>query len=612
MDAPEPGKVLRPPSARLAWSVPERYGKGWEAWQPSQAAYRRSYVHPDRWGLVVDACGSTGNGSPIERYEVRVRGVGFDYATGYAGGACRRAFTELPRLGEYEVTLGVRTAAGSTDSTTTRATLRDWLIVSVGDSMASGEGSPDATGDYDLLTDIGSFGDKLRFVRNLLLGHPRPASHPDFKVRTNRPVRWRDKRCHRSARAGHAVFAQRLEARDPHSSVTFLSLACSGAKIAHVRGSSYAGQEVPANPRPASLRAQFHVLRDLVRSRVTARRSAVAQPGETLATGRRIDAVLMSIGINDLGFSGIVKACASNPVVPGAPGDPSCVTGSGVYREIRKLALGYSQLARQLRELGAAETYVTDYPAAPFGRDRGGCGLLGLRNVGISSAEARRMFEVGQTFNARIRDSANAHGWNFVDGMTDAFLGRDYCRPAGERFFVRLEESIAHQGVEHGTAHPNPRGHRAMANLLTRAVVVGQRPYPYGRTKLTIEAIKVGDEYIGRPESVDVHFRRSASEVVTRRVGVPYHGRWAYPRDLSFALDVHDAPRPPRFATALDFAVSVVNSSAKVQARHTSRDSYGVGVHELSHPNGAVRIRYRVEAERIEDPDAPQRPEFAR
>jgi hypothetical protein len=40
-----------------------------------------------------------------------------------------------------------------------------------------------------------------------------------------------DRRCHRSANAAPAQAARMLEMADPHSSVTFLSFACSGATI---------------------------------------------------------------------------------------------------------------------------------------------------------------------------------------------------------------------------------------------------------------------------------------------------------------------------------------------------------------------------------------------
>jgi FG-GAP-like repeat len=59
---------------------------------------------------------------------------------------------------------------------------------------------------------------------------------------------WEDKRCHRSANAGPAQAALEIERSDPHTSVTFLSYACSGASITEGLVGWYDGVEPPSNP----------------------------------------------------------------------------------------------------------------------------------------------------------------------------------------------------------------------------------------------------------------------------------------------------------------------------------------------------------------------------
>lgn len=614
---PPTGPVAVGPTARLEWSMPDRYRDGWRAWRARGATYERSYVNPSSWTLDVDGCGSTGRGRTLTRYEARVTGVGFDYTGSSMGTSCRRRLTNLPRLGTYDVALTVRTQDGLADTAAERVTLRDRLIVSLGDSMASGEGSPDRTGRYRLLNDVDSDLDVLRFLVLLALGHPRPASNLDLKVRTLRPVRWQDKRCHRSARAGHAKAAEALEALDPHSSVTFLSLACSGAEIEHLIDTPYTGQQPPARPQPAKLRPQLAVLRDLLRERSVAAARRRIRPPAKLPTTRRIDALLLSIGINDLGFAGIVHACATNPAAPGY-GDPDCVYRTGVRRKLNALPGRYDRLAQALRAFDVDETYITDYPAAPFGRDRGGCGMLGLRLVGIGSQEARAMFQTGMTFNRRIQGAANRNGWNYVEGMTQAFLGRDYCRPSRTRFLVRLEESLDKQGTEHGTSHPNPRGHEALGRLLTRSIGLGLPRYPFVRLKLTIDEVKLGKSVREQLDDVTVSLHASPQQTTTVRRGVQYMGRW---RKLGLELtsDVYDPPRPPRYATRLAFDVRPVNASTQaIRIVHTRRDSWGIGAHEVAsrptqqHPDGYLRVRYHVTGERILDPSGPSQPVLAR
>ena len=64
---------------------------------------------------------------------------------------------ELP-YGVYDVTYAVATGRGPEfgPATTERIELRDYLIVSLGDSLASGEGSPDAKGTTSSPSQTGS------------------------------------------------------------------------------------------------------------------------------------------------------------------------------------------------------------------------------------------------------------------------------------------------------------------------------------------------------------------------------------------------------------------------------------------------------------------------
>jgi hypothetical protein len=599
--AQPPGPNYLGPTAYLRWSMPDRYALGWEAWQTSHATYARSYIYPRAWSLIVDGCGSQGGTDSLTRFDVAVTGVGFPFKTSRSGSSCRRRFDNLPRLGQYYVALTVHTK-GDSDRTVERVTLRDWLIVSLGDSMASGEGSPDDTGRYQLLNKVDTPVDTLRFLLLLSLGHPRPASDPDFKVREIVPVRWQDKRCHRSARAGHAQAAAELERRDPHSSVTYISLACSGAEIKHLINTTYSGQQPPADPQPARLQPQLTTLRRLLRA----------------YNRRPIDALLLSIGINDLDFSDIIHACATNPAVPDY-GDENCVYDTGVNRKLNDLGPNYDTLARALRSLDVAETYLTDYPGVPFGTNGTGCGMLGLRGLGIGSEESTAMYRTGQALNSQIRDAANRNGWNFVEGMTQAFLGRDYCKPSDQRYFIRLEESLDHQGTEHGTSHPNPNGHKVLGSLLTRAIGLGLPAYPFIRATVTIDQVKMGKSFKDRLDDWTLSFHASSQKTIEYRRGVGYMGRWVA-SGLQFAVDIYEPPRPPRFATKLSFDIRPVNACCQViTVNHSTSDSWGVGrEHEVStaptaeYPDGFLRVRYHVVGERILDPAGQKGPVKAR
>jgi hypothetical protein len=98
--------------------------------------------------------------------------------------------------------------------------------------------------------------------------------------------RWQDRRCHRSALSGQVQAAKLLEEADPRTSVTFVHLACSGATVWNGLLGGYTGQE-PADPAlPPQIAA-----------------------ASALAAGRPIDALVVSIGGNDVGFADVIKAC---------------------------------------------------------------------------------------------------------------------------------------------------------------------------------------------------------------------------------------------------------------------------------------------------------------
>jgi hypothetical protein len=99
--------------------------------------------------------------------------------------------------------------------------------------------------------------------------------------------RWQDRSCHRSALSGQVQAAKLLEAADPRTSVTFIHLACSGATVWNgLIGEEYNGPE----PGPAKVPPQIG---EAVR----------------LAGGRALDALVVSIGGNDVGFAKVIQAC---------------------------------------------------------------------------------------------------------------------------------------------------------------------------------------------------------------------------------------------------------------------------------------------------------------
>ena len=239
---------------------------------------------------------------------------------------------------------------------------RDYLVVSMGDSYGSGEGNPDVPQKF--ATDP-IFGNQLPWVQ--------------------RGPRWEDKRCHRSAKAGPAQAALQMEAADPHSSVTFLSFACSGANIEatswdtanpfdpyNTDGATnngvgilhgYAGPEPPAG-------APF------LDDQVTQLEHAVVD--------RKVDALIVSGGGNDVGFGYSATACVLVPNCNGrsvtAPDGQSTETlDARVHDDLTALTTRYNHLADRLNNdtaLKVGKLYITEYPDSTRNDAGMACGAI--------------------------------------------------------------------------------------------------------------------------------------------------------------------------------------------------------------------------------------------
>jgi PKD repeat protein len=313
---------------------------------------------------------------------------------------------------------------------------------------------------------------------------------------------WRDTRCHRSANSGQVRAAVEIEEADPHTSVTLVHLSCSGATINQGLIGPYAGVE---NPTPQDIPPQI-------------------DQAAALTAGRQIDALVISIGGNDVKFSSIIKSCikeepcyeppfapdpASQQIVDAfcspLSGGPALIapdlqhpfnrctdffnslpTGhASEFFEggISELPGLYEKLESAIREelpnLPAGRVYLTEYPDATHDDAGNLCAydphapLAGqLANLpGVTQPEmewANTVVESG--LRQAMRTAAAVNGWNFVDGIFDAFATHGYC--ANEHWLVRLTETFGVQGNVDGAVHPNVYGHTVyrdrIASFLTR------------------------------------------------------------------------------------------------------------------------------------------------
>jgi hypothetical protein len=439
---PVGGDVLLDTDAHpvLNWSVPDRYGKSWSAYTSTSATYDADVINPLRWSMKLDGCSSTAV-HQIESYQFTISQVGTTWSKTYTRPTCALTLNNvLPAQGSYRVSLTLHTRwtatlRGVSEPTERTTWVRDYLIVSMGDSLASGEGNPDVVGSYSVDIDWDL----------------------DVSIETNTPARWRDSRCHRSEKSGPALAAKQIEAASPYTSVTFVSTACSGAEIRHLVAEGYGGI---APSGQLTMPPQIEAV------------AALVGP-DSPRGGRPIDALLVSAGVNNLGFSDIIQRCVVNNNL--ASDHTGCVTSDYIADKVDALTSAYAVLAFGIawNLPDTRGVYINNYPTDVF---RGGaCGVLAgiIPTKGIDAAEAAEMNKWGQRLNQRIAQAITSfHGdpyrWNAVPDLAQPFRPHAYCDHPS--WFRSLEQSVSGQGDLNGTAHPNAAGHLQYASLLRSAI----------------------------------------------------------------------------------------------------------------------------------------------
>ena len=494
----EPAPVpFTAPAAGFDWTVPQRFTQradgryNWH-WNETTASYDPAYVRPTSWPVDLMGCRTEADFSAptatTNTYE-------FLTADGQrvVGNRCMPQL-RFPGEGSYAVRMKVTSPSGAVLGVWTQdVVVKDLLIVSLGDSYASGEGNPE---------------------------YPRTSGQALGD--------WVDDRCHRSSVAGPAQAARQIEREDPKTSVTFLSFACSGGTINRVMAGDVDAWDPWKPGDPAKLvgsgilgpyRGVQPPNPDDFTSRVP---SQVDQLKTALAVGslpsngrRQVDALLMSAGGNDAGFGLVATACLSSDycIEDHYTGTDTnkYLFGTRVGHDLAAMPARYDALAAALApaSLGVdvRSTYITEYPD-PGTERRADTGQveeceeiledvmwgLGMEIEGrqwirgwYASDWPNRTTELGysrKTFLPRLNEtiaSASArHGWQLVGGISAGMAGHGYCVGANDsdhpdRFIQTAAMSAKAQGPDArekttGTLHPNARGHAVYRERILASV----------------------------------------------------------------------------------------------------------------------------------------------
>jgi hypothetical protein len=368
--------------------------------------------------------------------------------------------------------------------------------------------------------------------------------------------------------------AKAIEDADPHSSVTYLNFACSGAGLRTGVLEPYSGMEAPEGYNDLS-------------SQIDSVALAVAN--------RRIDALFVTAGINDLEFSKLIELAGKHPFtaldVPFLD-IPWKDEGEGIVNAAAESLLqSWPRFATWLKSMDIGETYILAHPYKILRNGAGkpeGCGALGLMaaggKLGVTDEEINWMEDVAeQLLLAGPANWARVNQWNFVGGAQEEFSHHGYCATGESRYVVRFRESCITQGEREGMVHPNLRGHKALADRLVRAVHLGPTPRPYREILLQIESVLIKDELAeGNETSQPTRFqfgidtRQPTTEV--KRFDVPANVVYRPPADVATTkVLVWQEPTLPRLPTKgnLAFFGTLLESVAKLSRAAPSNDTSG-------------------------------------
>lgn len=421
--------------------------------------------------------------------------------------------------GTYRVTLRVKNQVGAIGSTTRLVKVKDLLMVSIGDSVASGEGNPDR--ERKIVTCGSRLEDCIEQLRELgatqwQLDRVKVGVGPNSSHSVVVPAQWQDQRCHRSAFAGPAMAAKVIENTYSHTSVTFLHLACSGAGISEGLINGYKGLD-PTAPRASGLQpavdgklpAQIKEVIKLLCAREFIDGACVE--GDKPFPIRNIDILLLIVGANDINFGDAAIACAALEHCGSLAANPPIVGGAyaaeaaaliqdvavvdnllpqlpGKYDTLKAGLEGIPNLRRDhvffteyfdpthSEHGNFCNTFsrVRDYAGRQYGLFKVNLGdLLSLPPYveydGITSDESKWAFNMVLTpLNRIIHDATTRFGWNYVGGIKSAFRHHGLCSPS--RWVNLLKDSMRRQGDLKGPLHPNLMGHNQYLDSIFNAV----------------------------------------------------------------------------------------------------------------------------------------------
>lgn len=415
--------------------------------------------------------------------------------------------------GRFELagTITARTASGASRQWQAKEQIpADHLIVSIGDSFASGEGNPDRP--------------------------QREVTMPDSYGASDNAALWLDERCHRSAWAGPIRAALSLM-KDKRSQVeradglavetsgayTIASFACSGATLDKGVLGRYDGRVALSSlaakdPRvKVGLRHYFqkHLPLDPQIAQVVQFLDSQRKDIPGWAPKQVIDTVTVSVGGNDIYFANLVSSMLLERFDSDKDKQELDAMMTRSVTQLNSGTNGYPSLNDALRPCGrercrevvppaasqvvparldARQILITAYPdptrhkAECKGNDcycsgpisKGFYGfLMELFNFKIRAEESElARTKVLDRLNGSVTAAATQYGWKLVSHDEQLFAEHGWCRNKkfgqpyvnAETWFRDAEDSDRYQGDFYGVMHPSWEGHESYMRGIHRVL----------------------------------------------------------------------------------------------------------------------------------------------
>ena len=335
-----------------------------------------------------------------------------------------------------------------------------FTVIGMGDSFMSGEGAPVIVGAH---TDAGRSGQSETWSSGMPLG-----ANLNISAASQTALLNEARACHRGA-SGLGLAVADLQTLWPGVALVHQNFACSGAVVSNLISTSVSGQANCAAPSlSADQQRECHLLSDDLSTQSI--RPQLTAALDFLDTQRlSADAVVMSIGGNDLGFGKIIADCLS-----GSCSDKDSAARKALAEGLEALPGRYTNLANRFiaARLPAANIHITQHPNPLRNTATDICAGLDFSDIlfqQISDEDGDFASGVTGIVNTEVGKTRQAHGWKIISSHVGTEVGHGIC--TSQPWYNDNTRALATQGRDYwvdgnpltlsaGMAHPNQRGQR--------------------------------------------------------------------------------------------------------------------------------------------------------